>query len=249
MAFLQASGIVIAFLMPLVAGLILTFYSYDFFFLLSIVIFLLSVVPILSIKNAEEKFSWSYLETFKKFFAKNNRAYLLSLFANSAENTIAVVVWPLFVFTVLQGSYIKVASVAAFTTLAVFVTLLFVARLADKKKVKKKVVKYGAYMNALAWLAKITVATFQQIFFIDAYQKISKAFYRSSFEALSYDYVADKGHFKDEFTALREMAISLGRFFTCILIIALSFLLPLQALFVVAALATLFVNFMPKVGK
>ena len=66
------------------------------------------------------------------------------------------------------------------------------------------------------------------------------------FESLNYDIAADQGHFVDEFTVLREMAINLGKGFMAILLIFISFFFGIQWTFLSAALATIFIGLLKK---
>jgi len=62
------------------------------------------------------------------------------------------------------------------------------------------------------------------------------------FDTLTYEIAADQGHYVDEFTVLREMAINLGRSIMVVLIILISLYFAIQWIFVLAAMATIIFN-------
>lgn len=89
---------------------------------------------------------------------------------------------------------------------------------------------------------KIFIITGFHIFLADAYHKITKALSQNSLDAITYDLSADQGHYVDEFTVLKEMALNIGRIFLYSTAIIITIFADIQWTFLLAAIATILVN-------
>ena len=65
---------------------------------------------------------------------------------------------------------------------------------------------------------------------------------RTPFDALAYEKAADSGHYVDEYTVLREMSLNMGRVACIVILFILINVIGLQWTFVLAGVASLFVN-------
>jgi len=102
--------------------------------------------------------------------------------------------------------------------------------------------KIGSIFSAFGWIIKIFVGTGFQIFVAGTYHNIMNIFIREPFETLTYEMASDQGHFVDEFTVLREIAINLGRTITMILAILIAGLYSIEGTFILGAVAVLLLN-------
>jgi hypothetical protein len=107
---------------------------------------------------------------------------------------------------------------------------------------QQRILKYGTLLSSVAWILKIFVVTALQVFVVDAYHKLTKILMRIPFTALTYETVADRGHYVDEYTVLYEMAINMGRVIMVCIIMLMASLMPLQWTFVFGAIASIFLN-------
>ncbi|MEA1926240.1 MAG: MFS transporter [Patescibacteria group bacterium] len=226
---------------PVVAGFIISKFGYNALFVLGIIIYLSSVIPLLTIPRTRERFSWSYAETFRQFFRKENRFEVFAFIASGAESAVGVVIWPIFIFQVLNGNFLRIGAITSLVVGVIVLLQLFAGKYTDKK-VKEKVLKFGSVFYALGWLFKIFIVTAFHIFIIDAFHKLTKIFLRIPFDALAYDIAADQGHYVDEFTVLREIAICLGRIIMYTLVVVLIMTISLNWAFALAALASIALN-------
>ena len=64
---------------------------------------------------------------------------------------------------------------------------------------------------------------------------------RTSLDTLVYEKAADRGHYIDEYTLIKEMAIHMGRVLILLLVACLLVFLPMQVTFILASVATLFI--------
>jgi len=239
---LSATRLIWGVFIPLIAGFIITRFGFDVLFIIAIFLFLVSGIPYLTIPRTNEKFSWSVLRTWKEFISKKRRGMILAYTASGAENFIGLIIWPIFIYQVLKGNYLQVGAISTLIIACTVILQLALGKYVDLKTSKKKVLKWGSVLYSLGWLIKVFIATTFQIFVVGVYHNIAAVFAKTPFEALGYELAADEGHYVDEFTVLREMAIHTGKAITAVLVIIVSFYLSIQWLFILAALFSLFRN-------
>ncbi|MFC1638572.1 MFS transporter, partial [Patescibacteria group bacterium] len=239
---LDATTNVIGVIAPFAAGLILAYFDFKALFIIAVVVYLMAFIPLITIPRTHERFSWTYGETWKEFFSKKRRGTIFAYMADGFECAIGAVVWPIFIFELLSGNYMAVGSVAAIITASIIAVQLLVGKYADKKFSKGSFIKWGSVMYSFGWFLKVFIATSFQIFIVDAYHKMMRIFLRIPFDALTYEIAADQGHFVDEFTVIHEMAVSLGRIISYIVIGVVAALVGMHWSFIFAAIASLLFN-------
>jgi Mg2+/citrate symporter len=75
------------------------------------------------------------------------------------------------------------------------------------------------------------------------------AVYSGSYQTIIFGYIIDKGHLMDEYTLLREMAFRIGNVVAISLMILFAFFIPLNYIFILAAISILMLNFVPKYNQ
>ena len=175
---------------------------------------------------------------------------MLAFFSDGAETTIGMLVWPIFIFQILKGDYLKIGILSTFIIGFTVILQLILGKHLDKDTRKEKVLKFGSAFSSISWIVKIFIATAFQIFIVDAFHNLMKIFTRIPFDTLTYEAAADEGHYVDEFTILHEIACNAGKIFVIALIIVSSIFLPIQYVFVFAAVASICLNLLrPKTQK
>jgi hypothetical protein len=243
LSLLESTTVFLTAVMPLIAGWIIWQYSYEILFLIAIVIYLFSILPLLYLPRTKEKFSWSYFETWKEFFSKKRRRSILAHIADGSEQSIGLVIWPIFIFELLDGNYLQVGALAAIVTGATIILQLLVGKYTDNKIIREKLLKFGAFLYSIGWLFKIFVATAFHIFIADAYHRFMKIFMRLPFDAFTYESTADNGHFVDELTVLNEMSLHVGKALMLLAVILLSLYFSINMTFILAAVSSILLNF------
>lgn len=240
---LEATTNVIGVLAPFAAGIILSRFNFDVLFVIAIVIYLVSILPLLTIPKTHEKFSWTYAQTWRELFSKKRRKIMLAHFADGSEQSIGLVIWPIFIFELLHGNYFQIGTLAAFVTGATILLQLVVGKYTDSKIVREHLLKYGSILYSIGWIVKIFVATAFHIFIADAYHRFVKIFMRLPFDALTYESTSDAGHFVDELTVLNEMSLQIGKASMFIAVIILASFISINLTFILAAVASILLNF------
>jgi len=240
---LWATSTFLGVVMPVISGFLIGNFGYGLVFILAIVLYISSIIPFLTLPRTQENYSWGYLETFKNCFKKKNRKLVLANMANGAENEVGVIVWPIFIWQLLQGNYFAVGAISSLIVLATIVVQLGVGKYTDIFD-KRKILHWGSLFYAFGWLAKVFVLSSFQIFVVGAYHSFAQIFKDTPFDTLNYELIADQGHYVDEYTVIKEIAVQSGKILMLIFALLVVANFGLNWTFALAALASLFINFL-----
>ena len=227
---------------PIAAGWMIEHSGFGSLFLLSTVLFFFAVIPFSIVPKTREKFVWGYRETLRHLTSSKNRHMVLGLMASGAENTIGLIVWPIFIFLLLDGDYLEVGALSSFIVVGTIVLQLLAGKYLDKMTKKEKMLRVGSALISFGWVLKIFVVTAFHIFAAGLYHSLTRILTKTSIETMFYELAADSGHYIDEYTVLREMAINVGNVVALSLVILISLYLPIQWTFIVAATASILLN-------
>src|SRR3989344_4995630 len=200
----------------------------------------LSAIPLLYLRNVHERFSWGFRETFTQFSEERNRALVVGGVLEGISGAALLLFWPLTMFLMMGWSY---------SMLGITLSLTFLVAVFGRSFVRKKLRSRGLHNSALLntlfsitpWLFRLTVGTPLQAVLVDSY------FYttvprRSGVDPFVFEQSADGGSYIDEYTALKEMSLAIGRIVTCILgasiVLLVSIPVAFIVVFVIAALAS-----------
>lgn len=235
--FKNVSQIALA-VMPAIGGFVIIFFDYDVLFLLSAALFLTAFLPLLFIKNTYETFSFRYGETWKRLVAKENRSLALAYFGDGAQSGITMIIWPIFIFILLGGEYATIGVISTLVLLGLIALRFVVGTIVDRWS-RTKTLTIGSILYTSGWLLKVFIETAFQIVLVDIYHKAGNVVNRLSFETSTYDAAADNGHYIDEFTVLKEIALNGGRAIMLVVVgVGIAFL-GIKIAFVIGAIMTL----------
>ncbi len=238
-----ASYSFLSIIMPVISGWLIMRYGFDVVILIVIAVYLSSYIPFLTLPRTKERFAWKYGETLKQFVSKKNRSIVIANMANGAENAVTLIIWPIFIWQILEGNYFNVGAVSSLIVLAAVVLQLVVGKYADIFS-KRKMIRWGSIFYALGWIIKIYVLSAFHIFVAGAYHSFTKIFKDTPFDALNYEMIADQGHYIDEYTVIKEMAVNLGKVLILLFAILVALNFGINWTFALAALASLLINFL-----
>ncbi len=228
---------------PIIAGLIVTYFSFQTLFFIGVGIYFLAILPLYRLPAVSERFTWTFLQTWRNICAPKNRSFVLAYFASGVESGIQVLIWPLVIFALLDGKYFEIGALSTFIVAATMIAQLLTGRWTDTLN-REKMLHVGTTLYAAGWVIKIFIVTAFHIFVIDVYHRIARVFMATPFEAMTYDITESSGHYVDEYSVVREVAEQFGRSAVFLFIICVTFFwnIPLQWIFIVAALAALALN-------
>jgi len=239
--FTSVASLVAVFL-PLISGQILENYDFRLLFMVGGFIFMMSIIPLFFLPDKKAVYSYGYIQSFKKLFSRQKRRMLLSFAADGAQGAVGIAFWPLFIWLVLDKSYSAVGIVSSLIILFSIVVRLTVGDFSDRFN-KKKMLKWGTSLYSIGWIVKMFVATGFQIFLASTYHAFAAIIMRTSYDSLMYDRAADAGDMSDEYSVLREMALSVGRILMILVVIVIfTFVGDITIAFMLAGLVSLLIN-------
>lgn len=244
LSLIEASMMALGAVMPIVAGLVLEGLGYGFLFLMALFIYIISLLPFSRLPKIEEKFTWTYRETWRNFFSKKMRGSVIAYAGDGAESIVGAVVWPIFIWQLLEGNYFQVGALSSLIILTTIILQILTGDLMDKLPNRRRWLRFGTTFYAFGWILKALIGSAVHVFVFSTYHNLSRVFSRTSFDALNYDIAADQGHYVDEYTVIREMAIIFGKVLMGIFIIILLPHFALRYVFILAALASLLMSFL-----
>jgi len=226
---------------PLIGGFIISSYGYSNLFFISALIVSTAIIPLFFIEDIKEKFSFGYLETFRNLFRKKNRSFLVAHASNGIQDAIGIIIWPVFIFAILQGNYFVVGIISTLTIFFIILLRSFVGSLVDHWG-RAKLQKIGSLLSVTGWILKIFVSSGFHIFLADTYHNFGRVVNNLPFDVSFYDQAAENKHYIDEFAVIRAIALNLGRVVVLLISLPIIKYFGITATFVIAAIATLFMN-------
>ncbi len=243
MGYFAAISSLVGVVTPIIAGFSIERFGYARLIWACLIALVLSLIPLFFIHTVKERYSYSYLQTFRELLAPHNRMLLFVYAMEGAENMVGSIIWPIFLFQVMKGDYIAIGLNTGIIVAASCILQLILGFMIEKKgKTGEKLLHVGVGLSSLGWLMKAFVTTISQVVFAGIYHSFALIIERAPFEAVMYARAADAGHYIDEYTVLREMALNFGRIAMlscCLVCVVFAGYWPT---FILAAVATLGFN-------
>ncbi len=240
--FLASITSIIGILTPIISGFVIDRFGFQSLFVIVMILLGLSFFPLIVTKQVKEKFSFGYFETFKLLFTKRRRI-LMAYGAEGAEAAVGLVIWPIFMYQIFEGNYLEIGAVSTLVIFATVITRLLVGKYTDKMP-KRKLLHWGTFVYAIGWVFKVFVQTGYDLFLASTYHNLAKAVMRTPFDALTYEQMADAGHYVDEMSVFREISLNLGRTITFVALLLLVSIIGLNTIFWLGAIFALLINFL-----
>lgn len=239
LAILRNIANVILVVVPTLGGIVITVAGFDAVFAFSIALMLAALVPLWYMEHGYERYSWGYVGTFMQLFARRNRPLFVAHAASGAEGVATLVFWPVFMFILLDERYTIIGIIGSLTLIVLLILRTLAGRLFDTWN-QKRMLMMGVVFSATGWVSKFFVQTPFQVAIADSYHNFGRTVNALSFDAATYEQSADNGRFVDEYTALKEMAIGVGRMVMLLLMAVLVGFFDLRVVFIIAATLVLF---------
>lgn len=226
---------------PLLSGFLIMFYGYPVTFFLGLILVLISIIPLFYLPKTTVQFEFGYWESFQKLFSKKFRSMSYSMAAFGAEDMVGAVAWPIFLFMIFHGNYFNIGVFSAVILLLTFIFQLFIGKATDKISAKR-MLRVGTLIYAAGWIWKGFVQTIFGVFAASTFHCLGSICLETPMGSLTYQQAADAGHYIDEYTVLREMAMCIGRASMFLFLLVLSLHFSITISFFVAAAISLGIN-------
>lgn len=229
-------------LMPLFAGFIIEVDWLGPEALLAAVslVALSALVPLIRIPESYEGFEWGFGETFRNLFSPLNRDFLNLSILDGVQGTALLLVWPLAAFVILGQSFLGLGFILTVTLLLAPFTRRLVRSLLRHVRAERSTPVLVTLVVS-SWLFRLAAASPLQILVADIYYHSGTSPKRFSLDTSAFEQSADGAHYVDEYTALKEMGMAIGRIIACFLLIGTVFVMPAAGAFalliIIAALS------------
>lgn len=198
-----------------------------------------SIVALVGVPEVREGFSWGYRETFMHLMAREHREPVARAIREGMTGAALLLLWPIAAFLIVGWSYPALGIVFSLTFVLAILARPLAQRLLRAHTARSRFME--GFLAASPWALRLVVASPFSIALVDSYS-YSVAPRRQGMDAPVFEQTADGGSYIDEYTALKEMSLTIGRLATCALAVALALLVSLPAAFIgtfaLAALAS-----------
>ncbi len=178
---------------------------------------LLSLVPLLSMRDAHEGFSWGYRETFHQLFVSAHRRMTLSSILHGAEISVLLIVWPIIVFVILGWSY---------ALLGIVMSFIYVLSIPISGMIRRSAMMLSAPTRALlaasAWIMRLSVTGSVGVILIDTYYFGGSNAPSRGLDMITGEHAADNTTYVDEYTVLKEISMAMGRLIMALIVAILA---------------------------
>ncbi len=230
--------LLVSILGPLVGGVLISFGGFEALFAVATVLILASNLPLLATPERFTPVPFSYAGSFRRLFYPENRRNFVG-FLGFGEELIVMVIWPVFIYTIITN-FLEIGSVVAASTLATGAVLLYVGRMVDGNAFgRRSILKIGAVFSAAVWLARLAVSGVFGVFATDALGRTTKDVIVIPMMAETYDHANQTSIMKT--VIFFEMSLIVGKILAILISLAVlsRFGDSFAALFVIAAAMTL----------
>lgn len=189
-----------------------------------------SSVALVSVRDTYERFSFTYASAFAVLFSREQRTLLRESVLEGMQGAGLLFFWPLTIFILFFWSYLKLGLVLSITLLLalLFRRLLqkYIRRLAVSERSRAR-----AAISGSIWVLRLISMHPIAIVVADSLTHTLLPSRRLGIDPVSFEQAADSNHFIDEYTALKEMGMALGRVSVCVVfMLTLTVAEPLVAL-------------------
>lgn len=201
----------------------------------------LSLVPLLPARDTSERFSWHYVQTFREFFSGRATAIRVTSLMQGIQSMALFLAWPIAVFLIVGSDYAMLGAILS-ATLFLLVAARFLYRRMFSRTAVHSSTTVAVFSAASGWLIRLFVATPLGVVFADSYSHALSPKRAYHFDSSTLELSADSGSYIDEYTALKEIGLCIGRIAACavfsIFLLSVSVPLALAGILLVAALSS-----------
>lgn len=107
-AYMAVVGYLASIAAPLLGGFLLNQYGFSLVFIVVMIAFLLSIIPLTFLTPVTARFEFSYFQTFKEWLKKKNQQLRIAYMADGAQDLVGIIIWPIFIYQLLEKQYLSV---------------------------------------------------------------------------------------------------------------------------------------------
>ncbi|MFH1506471.1 MAG: MFS transporter [archaeon] len=212
---LQSLSLTVVVIGPLTGAFIISKFSFNALFVIVSILLFLSTFPLFLSKDKKRPFKIN----FKKYFSKYRREANV-FFSEGIMDNAHLILWPTFVFLILQGIF-SLGIIGSLGGLFTAFVPVIIGRVADEMP-KGKMMRLGAWFNAPVSILRGFFTPFGWLATWTALSGLTMAIFQVPFLSRFYNKAARRKY--EQYIVFREFYLRLGRaFLFCVLIILLFF--------------------------
>jgi MFS family permease len=220
---------------PVIGGFLITYTNFAVLYTVAIVLMLVSAIPMLSTPERFTPSKLGWMEQMRYIFNRKRARELVSGLA-FGEELIALTIWPLFLYSLVNSALDLGALVGGATALTVLATAV-AARWSDEKN-RKTVYILGGLLNVLSWIGRPLLMWPLAALGVDTIYRTGKSLLYVPMYSHVYE-EAKATHVMLEVVAFEGILV-LGKFATILVLLIVYPLAGFSGAFVVAAVCSLF---------
>ena len=201
---------------PLIGGALITYGSWLSMFIFGCLLILVSNWPLLRTREQFTPRNFPYGEAFKRLFARENWRSFIG-YLGFGEELILLVLWPVFIATVIT-QYVEIGALVAGSTLIMVLATLYVGKLSDEQN-KHSLLRMATVLYVLTWLARLLIRSPFSVFMVDSSSRLTKNIVQVPLHTLLYEKA--KSHSVMDTVVAFEMALVVGKIVAAGLLIAI----------------------------
>lgn len=233
-----------AFLGPLLGGLVGYFFGAEYIFAFSSVVMTLGLIPLF--KTSEPVHTHQKLD-YKSFDVKKIYSLMPAFFGVHIENTVSVMLWPLFlaIFVIIGNTvFVKIGLITSVSIGISVLTSLYIGKLVDGRH-GRVVLRISAVSNTLLHWARAFVATYIVAFGVNIINEVVTIGFRLPFYKGYFDEADDYPGHRIVFLSIMESFASFAKLVLYCLLFVVANLFSerttLNTAFVIAGFASLLI--------
>lgn len=171
---------------PFLGGVLIVLLGFKVLFVVATIIIITSNIPLLLTPEKFTPKSFWYFRSFRRLFYKENRRNFFG-FCGFGEEFLSMIIWPIFIFTVVPN-FFSIGSIVALSTLATTAILLFVGKMVDiNTNDRRSILKIGSVFKSASWFMALLAKGVFGIFLVDSLSRITKDTVVVPMLAMTYD--------------------------------------------------------------
>jgi MFS family permease len=215
---------------PVISSIIIVIFGFNYLFILSGIIYAISLYPLFRLPNIEVNFTFDFAK-YKNLFKKYTRYFWAEFLENIREEFEAIIL-PIVIFLTVKN-IISVGIVNALGSVGAILFTLFVGKLTDREG-KQRLMRIGASVMIFCWLARLIFPNAGVFYVISIAVGFVEALVLIPFSSIIYSNAKKEDPI--DFLLFREFSVGLSRVFvyaTVLLFVGkliTSFVLPVASL-------------------
>lgn len=225
---------------PIVGGVVLTLFGFNILFVVVACLFMLSTIPLFQVQEVYDPKPFTYTSYWKLLWKPTHRRSALA-YLGFGEELVALVLWPVFMYTVVN-SFSSLGFLAAGATFLTSLFVLVIGKLSDRVP-QQQVLRVGSNINGVLWVVR-TLFRFTPfgVFAMDTLGRTGKNLVIIPLMAMTYEHGVREDPLA--IAVFFEQALAIGKLLMGIIIILLAQILDVWiATFVLAGLFGLLYRF------